>query len=818
MDTLLHDLRYALRTLAKSPGFTAIAVLTLALGIGANTSIFTLVNAALFRPAPAAHPEELAWLATTRDFGGGRVSYQRRASYPEYRDYATRATSFTGLIAFTHVSLALGSGGEPERIDGLLVSGNYFSVLGLTAAAGRFFAPEEDAAGAAPVAILGHALWQRRFGGAADVAGTEVILNGQRVIVIGIAPAGFVGTQLGSPIAAWLPMAQQAVAMPRSPGLLEERHAGWLDVMGRLKPGVTPAAASAEVRTIAAQLAAAYPAALEHAGAVVEPVTGGLDPANRQEGKMVFSLLMLVPGFVLLIACANVANLLLARAAGRRREIGIRLALGATRGRLIRQLLTESLLLALFAGAAGMLLSYWISDALVILSGAPLEVSMALTPDLRVLLFTAALAAVTGIVFGLAPALGATRSDLVPALKEDGITTGLRLRRSRLVSTFVVTQISGSLVLVVMAGLFLQTLGKALQVDPGFDPKNLATLGFDLGGMGYTADQRGVFYARLLERVRGMSGIRNAGLAAPVPLSGTNMNTQVVPEGAAADDFGLPTSLASVSPGYFATMALPLIRGRDFTPQDAPGAPLVTIVNETLAQRLWPGEDPIGKRLRNPGERQAYRIVVGLARDSKYDELTERARPFYYLPERQESDFSDITLIARTAGDPRPLLAGLTAAVHELDARLPVYRVATMQDAIRERLGPQRAASSLLGAFGALALLLAALGLYAVMAFAVTQRTREIGIRMALGAGQREVLGMFVGEGVRLAAVGIVIGLVASFALTRVISSFLYGVRATDLPTFLLGAVILALVAALASYLPARRAARVDPMVALRYE
>jgi predicted permease len=521
---------------------------------------------------------------------------------------------------------------------------------------------------------------------------------------------------------------------------------------------------------------------------------------------------------VLLIACANVANLLLARAAGRRREIGIRLALGATRGRLIRQLLTESLLLALLAGAAGMLLSFWISDVLVALTGAPVEVSMALTPDRRVLAFTAVLAAVTGIVFGLAPALGATRADLVLALKDEGMTTGLRLRRSRLVSTFVVAQVTGSLVLVVLAGVFLRTLGKALRLDPGFDPKNVATLAFDLGALGYNADQRGVFYARLLERVRGMSGIRAAAVVAPVPLSGWVMSTQVVPEGSADDDMGLPTSFASVSPGYFATMALPLVRGRDFTPQDGPGAPLVAIVNETVAQRLWPDQDPLGKRLRNPGENQAYRIVVGVARDSKYDELTERPRPFYYLPERQESDMSDMTLVARTAGDPHSFLAALTAVVHEQDARLPVYRIATMQDAMLERLGPWRAASSLLGAFGTLALLLAALGLYAVMAFAVTQRTREIGVRMALGAGHRDVLAMFVGEGVRLAGIGIGIGLVASFALTRVISSFLYGVNATDWPTFLLGAVILAAVAVLASYLPARRAARVDPMVALRYE
>jgi predicted permease len=822
MDTLLQDIRYAARTLLKSPGFTAIAVLTLGLGIGANSAVFTLVNAALFRAPPGTRPQELVWLAATRDFPeqpGRPRSYQRRFSLPEYRDYAAQATAFTGLSAYQDVALSLGSGGEPERISGLLVSGNYFQVLGLVPAAGRFFAPEEDRdPGAHPVVVLSHGLWRRRFGSDSGVVGTDITVNGRRFMVAGVAPAGFVGIQLGEPAELFMPLAMVGVAMPRSAELLEQRDAGWLQIAARLKPGNTAAAASAEVGTLASQLALAYPEALAATSAEVTPLSGGLDPGNRREALPVFVLLMAVPALVLLIACANVANLLLARAAGRRREIGVRLALGATRWRLLRQLLTESVILALCAGAAGMLLSFWLNDILLAVSRAPTEIELALKPDVRVLAFTLAVAVVTGVLFGLAPALGATRPDLVPALKEEGFTLGRRLRRSRLTGAFVVAQVAISLMLLVTAGLFLRSLDKALDVNPGFDPANRISLSFDLGIQGYSDKQRGSFYARLLERVRAIPGVVAASVASPLPLSGRMIGTAVSREGVDQDAGAVPVNLGAFSPDYFATMGTPLLHGRDFAPTDGPGARLVAIINETLARRLWGNEDPIGRRLRLYGRDEPYREVIGVAKDGKYDELTESPRGFLFLPERQRADLSDIALVVKTAGDPRPLAGTLTAAVHELDPTLPIFRLETLEQALLNRLDKERGASSLLGVFGTLALLLAALGLYGVMAYAVSQRTREIGVRVALGARQADVLRQFVGEGVRLAAIGVVIGLALSAALTRIIARFLYGVTATDAATFAGGALLLGVVAVLASWFPARRAARVDPMVALRAE
>jgi len=822
MDTLLQDLRYAARALLKSPGFTAVAVLTLGLGIGGNTAVFTLVNAALFRAPPGDRPHELVWLAATVDFPeqpGRPRSYQRRFSMPEYRDYAAGATAFTGLIAYQDVALALGSGGEPERINGMLVSGNYFQVLGLVPAAGRFFVPEEDRdPGAHPVVVLSHGLWSRRFGFDPGIVGADITVNGRRFMVVGVAPAGFAGIQLGEPAELFTPLAMVAVAMPRSAELLTQRNAGWLQIVGRLKPGATVAEAGRDVTTLAARLAQAYPDALKATSAEVAPLSGGLDPGNRQQALPILLLLMAVPMVVLLIACANVANLLLARATGRRREIGIRLALGATRWRLLRQLLTESLLLALCAGGAGMLLSFWLNDVLLAVSHAPAEIALALKPDIRVLAFTIAIAVITGLLFGLAPALGATRPDVVPALKEEGIALGRRVRRSRLTGAFVVAQVALSLILLVTAGLFLRSLDKALAVNPGFDSVNRISLSFDLGIQGYSDRQRGTFYARLLERVRVMPGVESASLGSPLPMSGRMIRSAVSLEGVDPDAGAVPVSAASVAPAFFATLGVPLVRGRDFAATDGPGTPLVLIVNETLARRLWPDQNPIGRRLRLYGREEPLREVIGVAKDGKYDELTERPRSFVYFPERQHSDVSDISLVVKSTGDPRRLAGALTAAVHELDGTLPIFRLETFAQALHNRLDKERGASSLLGVFGTLALLLAALGLYGVMAYAVSQRTREIGIRVALGAGQAHVLRQFVGEGVRLAVVGVVIGLALSVAITRVIAQFLYGVTATDAATFAAGAAALCVVAVLASWLPARRAARVDPMVALHSE
>ena len=819
MDALFQDLRYAIRGLAKTPGFTLVAVLTLALGIGANSSVFTLVNAALFRPVAAPHAERLVWLAGTRENPREQyVSLRRQFSYPEVRDYAAQLTHLTGLGAYQDIPLALGSGGEPQRVTGTIVSSGYFDVLQQRAVAGRFFATTDDVPGATPVAVLSHRLWQRRFGGATDLVGRDIIVNGRPFTVIGVAPEGFIGTDLGDPVDLWVPLGAAAIAMPDGARLLELRNANWLRVIGRLKPGATLAQADAEARTVAARIAAANPDLLEGNGARVTPLGGGLDPGNRQEAVPVFMLLMAVPVLVLLIACANVANLMLARAAARRREVGIRLALGASRWRLFTQLLTEALVLTLLAGAVGMLVSVWLNDLLIAVSHLPPDVAVALTPDARVLGFTTVVALATGMIFGLVPALGASRPDLVPALKDEGGGLGRQVRRSRLVSSFVVAQVALSLVLLVTAGLFLRTLGKALRVDPGVETSHAVAVSFDLRLQGYDAAREGTFYTRLLERVRGLPGVTAASLASPMPLDDRLINSFVLREGMPEDAEAIPISYASTWPEYFAAIGAPLVRGRDFTTRDVSEAPLVAIVNETLARRLWPDQDPIGKRLRFSFRDEPFLEVVGVARDGKYHELTEQPRGFVYVPERQRADLSDITLLVRTAGDPRSLLPALGEAVHALDRSLPLFQAITLEDALQQRLDKERGASSVLGVFGGLALLLAALGLYGVMAYAVAQRTREVGVRMALGAERLRVLRQFVGEGVRLATIGIVIGLVLAAALTRVIAQFLYGITPTDVLTFALCAAVLGSVAALASFIPARRAANVDPMVALRYD
>jgi predicted permease len=823
MDTLLQDIRFAFRNLRKTPGFTAVAVLTLALGIGANTSVFTLVNAALYHTIAAPHPEELVWIAGTHEAGPRQpeARINRNISFPEFRDYRDRLSSLRSIAAYQDVALALGSGGEPARVTGLIASSRYFEVLQMRPTAGRFFMPEDDQPGATPVAIISHSLWQGRFGGALDLVGRDITVNGRPFVLIGIAPEGFAGIELGSSVDMWVTFATIAITMPGNERLIEDRGAGWLRMIGRLKNGIQVDAANAEAQTIAAQIVAAYPRVTggdEAFGIRVVPLEGGLEPSNQAQARPVMLLLMAVPFVVLLIACANVANLMLARAAARRREIGIRLAIGATRRRLVSQLLVEALVVAVLAGGAALLIAFWLNDALIAISQIPASVAQALRPDWRVFAFTGLIAIATGVLFGLAPAWNATRPDLIPALKDEGLGLGRHLRRSRLVSVFVVAQVAMSLVLLVTAGLFLRTLGKALRVDPGVDIHNTVALSFDLRLQGYDDARQGAFYTTLLERVRALPGVTAASLASPRPLSERMISSAVVPEGWDPNGSSYNMGYAMTWPGYFAAAGTPLLRGRDFTTHDVKGAPLVAIINETLARRLWPDQDPIGKRLRFPWRDEPLREVVGVAQDGKYHELTEQPRGYIYLPERQRADLTDISLLVRSAGDPRPLIPVLSEALHALDRNLPVFQIVTLEDALRDRLDKERGAAAVLGVFGGLALLLASLGLYGVMAYAVAQRTREVGVRMALGAQSGLVLRQFVFEGVRFALVGVAIGLALAAGVTRVASRFLYGVEATDLLTFMLCAVVLTAVAAAASFLPAQRAARVDPMIALRSE
>ncbi len=815
LEAIVHDVRYALRMLRQTPGFTLVAVLTLALGIGANTTVFSLLNAALFREIKAPEPQRLVWLVGT-SVGNSRFRYM---SYPEYVQHRDQDSVFSGLMTYQDRPFALGSGGEPQHISGFLVTGNYFSVLGIRMQLGRAFLPEEDGAkNANPAVVLGDALWRARFGADSAIIGSSIVLNGKPFTVIGVAPRGFTGIDLGQPGAVWVTMAMIDQVWPNNDGILEQRLAQWLRVVGRLRPGVTLEAARSQARVVGNRLSSAWRETTDSASASVEPLAGGLDPNNRQEGLPIFALLMAVPAMVLLIACANAANLLLSRATARRREIGVRLALGATRGRLVRLLMTESLVLGIIAGGVAMLCSLWLTGLVSALGELPSFITDVVTPDGRVFAFTMTLGVITGLVFGLVPALGATRPNLVPALKGDG-NAGWRMGGSRLLKTFVVAQVSVSLVLLVVAGLFLRTLAKATHVDAGFDPRNGITMKFDLGSLGYDAPRRAQFHQDLLERVKALPGITEVSLASDLPLSERMVNDFVRRAEDPDDADGYGMGVASVYPGFFRTMGIALVGGRDFTMSDDGSAPGVVIINQRLAERLWPGESPLGRRIRFSGPNQTPLEVVGVSQNGKYHELTEEQHSFLYFPARQRIlYFTDLSLVARTAGDPARLLPIIREVIRGMDRNLPVYGLTTLEQHVRLRLDKERGASALLGAFGALALILATLGLYGVMAYSVSRRTRELGIRVALGAARGNVLGMVVGEGLKLAGVGIAIGLVLAAGLTRIIERFLFGVTPTDVMTFAGVAALLAGVAAAASWIPARRATRVDPMVALRAE
>lgn len=840
MTTLWQDLRYAARTLWKTPGFTAVAVLSLALGIGANTAIFSFVNAVLLRALPVAEPERLVFV-----FNGTRAEPYNVAPYPDYVDYRDRNSVFSDLAAYSGITVSLNHNEGAEQISGLIVSGNYFDVLGVGARAGRTFLPEEDQTpGAQPVVVIGHGLWQRLFGGDSNAVGKQMLLNGQPFTVVGVAPAGFDGAQAGQPNDIYVPMMMQAVVRPprsgysgeMNPDLLGRRSAGWLEMVGRLKPGVSFEGAQAEMRVLAKQLEEAYPDTNREETATLFPVTKG-DPDQRGTLLSVAGLMSAVVGLVLLIACANVANLLLARASARRKEISIRLALGAGRWRLIRQLLTESVLLSFVGGAVGLLLAVWLVDVLQTYSppGNFFPVAFDFSLDARVLAFTLLLSLLTGVIFGIAPALQASNPDLVHALKDGTVmlagggswgARGFNLR-----NLLVVAQVALSLVLLISAGLFLRSLSQAQRIDPGFSPQNVLVMPLNINLLRYTKAQGQEFYRGVIERVEAIPGVESATLSRTPPLSGASRQSTVLIEGREGPDraggsessggnpdTGGHTTLASpVALKYFETMNIPLLRGRDFTAQDREGTPGVIVINETFVRRYFPDEDPLGKRLSLSGARGPWLEVVGVARDGKYITLGETSAPMIYQSILQRHE-TGMTLLIRTRGDSASLAAAVRREVQAVEKNLPVTNIRPMTELLNNSLFPARMGAVLLGAFGLLALLLAAVGLYGVMSYSVARRTREIGIRMALGARGGNVLRLVLGEGMALIAVGVLLGLAGAFAATRLLASFLYGVSTTDPLTFAGIAVFLTLIALAASFIPARRASRVDPLVALRYE
>jgi len=820
---LYKDIRYGARTLARSPGFTAVAVLALALGVGANTSVFSLVNALFLRPLPVEDPSTLVWL-TMRSAESSRTL---NLSWPDFLDYRERNKVLSDMVAYGQIPVAFAVEGQPERISGQIVTGDYFTVLGVKPAAGRVFTAQEDKApGAAPVAVVSHRLWERRFGSDPALPGRVVTINGQPFSVVGVAPKGFTGTELGRPAEIWVPFAMHTQAAPPLETTLASRGSSWLQVIGRLKPGVSLEQARAALGVIASQIAAEHPAERKGFTVIPQRMTGGIHPSNSGEAAPIAALLMAATTSVLLISCFNVANMLLARTAGRRREIGIRLALGATRFRLIRQLLTESMLLALMGAGAGLLLAAWIPDLLGALANLPEDITGAVTPDVRVLAFTLALALLTGLLSGLAPALNAARGDVSPALKDEGFSAIGGSRRGRLQHVFVVAQVALSLVLLVSAGLFLRSLGKAARIDPGFDVSQTLSLSFDLQTQGYAEEKRAAFRRELLERVESLPGVRSATLASLVPMSGRMIGMDVTLEAtsAAAGGSGAPEGAGTamvniVAPDYFRTLAIPLLRGRDFSSGDKQGAPGVVIVNETLAGRFFEGTEPLGRRVSVDGPGGPWLEIIGVAKDSRYDELTEDTRPFMYLPLMQHADvMPETSIIVSTAGDPARELGSVVREARRLDAALPLFDAGTLASLLRQRSDRQQGISGMLALFGFLALTLAAMGLYGVMAFSVSRRTHEIGIRMALGAKDRDVVALFVREGVRLSLLGIAVGSLLALGLTQALASMLFGVTPTDLITFMGVGALLAAVAAAASWLPARRAARLDPMLALRYD
>jgi len=816
LDTFRQDLRYSLRALLKRPGLTLVVALTLALSIGANTAIFTWINSVLLQPLPGIErPEELVEV-----WGATRNNSALSSSYLDYLDFRDRNEVFSGLIAHQVMPLNFGRGAKPERVWGAVVSGNYFDALGVKAAIGRAFLPEEDRTpNTHPVVVIGHGLWQRRFGGDPNVVGQAVTLNEHDFTVIGVAPKEFGSTYSGVALDVWTPvMMKDYVARPHFS--LTDRGSRWLMVMGRLKPGKTVDQAQANVATIASQLAQGYPQTNERLGVEVYSLMRSPYGMKRTL-RPALAMLMAVVAMVLLIACANIANLLLARATSRRKEIAIRMALGANRRQLVRQLLTESLALALLGGVSGLLLAYWTARSLsAFLPPFGLAVSFDTSPDVRVLGFTLAVTVITGLLFGLVPALQASKPNLVATLKDDMAAVGRGRRGFALRKLLVIAQVALSVLALVGAGLFVRSLWKAQRADPGFNPDGVVLASFDPFLNGYDETRGREFYRRLVERVEALPGMQSVSLARrlPLTLSGIAFANVTIEGYTPSRDEDMRINYETVGPKYFRTMGIRLARGRDFTERDNERAPGVVVINETMARRFWPGHDPVeaalGKRLKLGKD---WLEVVGVAKEVKQRRLNEPPQTFLYLPLLQDYR-SNMILVARTALEMGAAIQAVERVVSTLDQNMPIFDVKTLNEHIGVSLFLPRMAATLLSLFGLLALLLAAIGLYGVMSYSVIQRTREIGIRISLGATRRDVLRYIIGQGLTLSVIGIVIGLAAALAVTRLIAHLLYGVSANDPATFTLIALLLVGVALAACYLPARRATRVDPMIALRNE
>ncbi len=818
MANLLQDLRFAVRLLIRNRAVTLVAVLSLALGIGANTTVFTLVNAILLQPMLVRDIDRLVTIGTNEVRNNTPVVLGG-TSRPNFEDLRDQNSVLSGATLTGFSALALSGSGEPEQIFAQIVSGNYFDVLGAPVAAGRTFRPEEDQRfGEHPVAVLAYGLWQRRFGGDRNLIGQPIKLNGHEFTVIGVTGEGFRGTMpVGGPDL-WVPFAMHQQALTGlGTEMYKSRRGLGFQAFGRLKDGVTLEQARANVDSIGKSLEAAFPTDNRGRSFALTPFTEGvMPPAFRQQLVLSGTIGMVVVGLVLLIACGNVANLLLARASARRQEIAVRLSVGASRSRLIRQLLTESILLSFAGGVAGLLIAYWARAVLWALRPPFMQANFIdLDFDGRVLAFAGIASLVTGIVFGLVPALQSSRPNLVTELKErTAQATGARWYNIR--HLLVVGQLALSLVALVSAGLFLRSLANAQQIELGFDADGLMVMGINAGNQGFDETRGRDLYRRVLERLDGVPGVESATLSTAVPLfAGGFMRTTFRDDQDTKDPRnGRLTAINEIADRYFETMQIPIVEGRAFTANDRQGAPPVIIINQAMAKQFFPNEPALGRRLYIFGRPDA-REIVGIAKTIKYNNVGEPDTAHMYVP-LDQSYSSQVIVQARTAGDPDALLGTVRRELQQLDPSMPLLNVNTYRTILRTSLWAPRFGTSLLAVFGMLALLLAAVGLYGVMSYGVSQRTREIGIRMALGARDRDVRGMVVRQGLLLAMGGIVIGLLASFALARFVTSLLFGVSGADPVVFGAVAVVLMAVATLATYIPAWKASRVDPVDALR--
>jgi putative ABC transport system permease protein len=818
LDTLIQDLRYALRALRSSPAFAAVAILSLALGIGANTAIFSLIDSVMLKTLPVSHPEQLLQVRTPAGFDDVFTN-------PLWEQIRDHQDVFSTLFAYSRTRYNLATGGEVRNVEGNRVSGQYFETLGIHAVLGRTLTAADDKRGCAGTAVLSHDFWQRAYAGRTDVVGQAISLNGHPFSIVGVTEPGFSGIEVGNAVDVFAPICTEAILDPNT-NSLDKRGDWWLRIIGRPKPGISAAQVTARLNTLAPEIfKATLPPSLLHADQQEKylastfntaPAAGGVSGV-RSQYRLALLTLMVVVGVVLLIACANVANLLLARGAARQREIAIRMALGSGRARLIRQLLTESLLLSFGGAALGVVFAQWGTRLLVgLLSTSRSSVFLNLSVDGRMLAFTAGVATLTGLLFGIAPAWRGTRVQPHTAMKANsrGVIEGAGFGLAKML---VMIQVALSVVLVVGAGLMLGTFWKLSSLDTGFDRQNVLLVRLDLGNANYPPERRPAAYQEMLDRVRAIPGVLSASMSGQVPIGRGSWQEEVDIEGYTPKSRGdVSVMYNSVTAGYFDTLRTPMVMGRDFSQYDTPQSPSVAIVNETFARRYYGFANPLGKRFRwRPGSKLSAPVeIVGVVKDAKYASLREKPLPTMFIPETQVDPRGFANIEIRANVDIVPSVkAAIEAVNRDISLQFAMFTAQVEESLVRERL-----LATLSGFFGGLALLLAIIGLYGVMSYNVARRRNEIGIRMALGAEQSRVLRMVLGEVGVLVFIGLALGLASALATTRFVQSFLYGLTPNDPRVFGIAVAVLVLVALVAGYLPARRASRLDPMTALREE